>query len=429
MDSFTVGLLVTLFLLLLCSAFFSASETAFSSLNRIKLKNMASQGNKRAILTLKLTENYDKLLSAVLIGNNIVNITSSALATVFFVGFFGNAGVTFATLVMTVLVLFLGEISPKTLAKEAPEQAAMAFAPFLNCLIFILTPINRLLILWKQCIIKLFKIQGNRGVTEAELLTFVEEVRQEGGINQGEEDMIRRTIVFDDLTAQDIYTPRIDVAAVSLSDSTKKIDTKFNDTRYSRLPVYQDSIDNIVGLILLKDFHHEVIGRKQPLESIIKPVVFITKSMKLPKLLKTLQEKKSHLAVLVDEFGGTMGIVTIEDILEELVGEIWDEHDEVVEPIIQLEPGVYKVLGNTNLDTLDEFFSSHDDEHTKTDYHRHTTIGNWVIENSGGIPREGDRFQFNRLLITPSKIHRHRVLEVTVTVEKTSDLSLEEKEG
>lgn len=416
MDSFSIGILGALFLLLLCSGFFSAGETAFSALNRIKVKNMASQGNKRAALTLKLVENYDKLLSAVLIGNNIVNIGSSALATVFFVNFFGTAGVSIATLVMTILVLLVGEISPKTLAKEAPEQVAMTFAPFLNCLVVILAPINRLLVLWKRCIIKLFRVQGNRGVTEAELLTFVEEVRQEGGINKGEEDMIRRTIEFDDSIAQDIYTPRVDVAAVSLSDSTKRIDTIFHDTGYSRLPVYKDSIDNIVGLILLKDFHHEVMGRKRPLESIIKPVVFITKSIKISKLLKTLQAKKSHLAVLVDEFGGTMGIITIEDILEELVGEIWDEHDEVVEHIVRIDPKTYTVLGNTGLDELFDYFSI-DEGDIKTDYRRHTTVSNWVIENSGGVPKEGEHFRFKRLLIIPSKIHRHRVLEVTVMVD------------
>lgn len=419
-----MGILIALFALLLGSAFFSASETAFSSLNRIKLKNMAAQGNKRAVLALKLAENYDKLLSAVLIGNNIINISSSALATIFFVSLLGNAGVGIATLVMTILVLIIGEISPKTLAKEAPEQIAMFSAPFLRALIFALTPLNQLLLLWKRCILKLFRIQGKQGVTEAELLTFVEEVRQEGGINAGEEAMIRRTIAFDDLTAQDIYTPRVDVAAVSLRDPKKTIDKKFYDTGYSRLPVYQDSIDHIVGLVLLKDFHHEVMSKKRPLDSIIKPVVFITKSMKLSKLLKTLQEKKAHLAVLVDEFGGTIGIITIEDILEELVGEIWDEHDEVVEPIIQIDQKTYTVLGNTDLDALFKAFSI-DEEESKTDCRRHTTVSNWIIERSGGVPKEGEQFRFNRLLIIPSKIHRHRVLEVTVTLEDGLESSAE----
>ncbi|MDR0721789.1 MAG: hemolysin family protein [Treponema sp.] len=428
--SFNVGSILGLGGLLLCSAFFSASETAFSSVNRIKLKNLAAQGHKRAALALTLTEQYDKLLSTVLIGNNIVNIASSALATLLFVGFFGNMGVSIATVVMTVAVLIVGEISPKTLAKEAPERFAMFSAPLLSGLIFILSPVNRLTSAWKRMILKLFNIQGNRGVTEAELLTFVEEVRQEGGINAGEEDMIRQAIEFDDITAHDIFTPRVDVVAVSLSESVEGIDRKFCDTGYSRLPVYEDSIDNIIGVMLLKDFHHQVIGQKRPLESIIKPVVFITQSIKISKLLKTLQSKKSHMAVLVDEFGGTMGIITIEDIIEELVGEIWDEHDEVIKPISPVNSRTYTVLGNTSLEVLFDFFdltgpallqpeegdekpqaSAGDDPH-----HRHTTVGNWVIEQLGGVPREGECCRVQDLLITISKVVHHRVLELTVTL-------------
>jgi CBS domain containing-hemolysin-like protein len=407
-----MGILTALFLLLFCSAFFSASETAFSSLNRIKLKNMSAQGNKRAARALELAEHYDTFLTTVLIGNNIVNITSSALATVFFVNIFGGAGVSVATLVMTVLVLIVGEISPKTLAKEVPEQTAMFAAPLISALMFALTPLNRLLILWKGCIVKLFKIQRNPGVTEEELLTFVEEVRQEGGINEAEETLIRRTIEFDDLTAQDIYTPRIDVAAVALSDTAQAVDDVFHATGYSRLPVYQDSMDHIAGLILLKDFHHEVIQRHQPLETVIKPAVFITKSMKLPKLLKTLQEKQAHLAVLVDEFGGTMGIVTIEDILEELVGEIWDEHDEVIEPFIKQDEKTYLVLGNTDLEAFFQFFSLEPENASP----RRKTVSTWTLEQFGEVPKEGDQFQFQGLGVTVSKIHRHRVLEIAVEI-------------
>ncbi|MDR3341363.1 MAG: hemolysin family protein, partial [Treponema sp.] len=338
-------------------------------------------------------------------------------ATVLFVGFFGKAGVSLATLVMTISVLLLGEITPKTLAKEAPEQFAMFFAPLLNLIVFVLSPVNRLISLWKRGILRLFRIQGDRSVTEQELLTFVGEVRQEGGINEGEENMIRKTIKFDDITANDIFTPRIDVVAVSLSDSMKRIDKQFHDTGYSRLPVYKDSIDNIVGVMLLKDFHHEVVGKRRPPHSIIKPVVFITKSMKIAKLLKTLQEKKSHLAVVVDEFGGTMGIITVEDIVEQLVGEIWDEHDEVVENIISVDTKTYRILGNTSLEDMVDFFSiDEEDEKNKADYHRHTTIGNWVIEQSGGVPQEGDLFTFQHLVITVSKILRNRVMEVMVTL-------------
>ncbi|MDR2028701.1 MAG: hemolysin family protein [Treponema sp.] len=411
MDSNTIGIIISLGVLLLCSAFFSSGETAFSSLNRIKLKNLADQGNKRALLALKITENYDKLLSTVLVGNNIVNIASSALATVLFVGLFGSLGISISTLTMTLLVLLFGEISPKTLAKEAPERVAMLFAPLLRFFIIILSPVNYLFSLWKRGILRLFRIKQDRSVTEAELLTFVEEVRQEGGINEQEEKMIRRTIAFDDLTANDVFTPRVDVAAVSLADTGQEIGRKFFETGYSRLPVYRESIDNILGVILFKDFHYGVINQGRSLESIIKPAVFVTKSMKISKLLKTLQERKSHLAVLVDEFGGTVGIITIEDIVEELVGEIWDEHDEVVENIRALGGGGYRVLGNTALKEFFAFFSiGEGDEKTKA-----TTLGSWVIETLGGLPREGDSFTFRDLVVRVTKTRRHRVLELTVS--------------
>jgi CBS domain containing-hemolysin-like protein len=410
MDTHSLFLLGSLVVLLTLSAFFSASETAFSSLNRIKIKNLAAKGDKRAALVLKLAENYDKLLSTVLIGNNIVNITSSVLATVLFVGFFGNAGVSIATLVTTVFVLLVGEISPKTLAKEAPEQFALFSAPFLNFLIVIFAPVNHLLTLWKKGLSKLFKVHGDRGVTEAELLTFVEEVRQEGGINEREEDMIRRTIEFDDLTAHDIFTPRIDVEAVSTEDSLEAIDARFRETDFSRLPIYKETIDNIVGVILLKDFHEALI-KKQPVSEIVKPVVFITESIKIAKLLRILQEKKSHLAVLVDEFGGTRGIITIEDIVEELVGEIWDEHDDVVENIVKIDEKTWKIIGNTSIEDVRDIFPLET-------LPRHTTVANWIVETIGGVPKERDAFTTGSLRVTVSKVKRHRVMEAIVSREQ-----------
>lgn len=407
MDTSTISLIIFLGFLLLCSAFFSASETAFSSLNRIKIKNWANHGNKKAARVLALSENYDKLLSAVLIGNNVVNIASSSIAAVIFMNFFGNIGVTISTFIMTVLVLIIGEISPKTLAKEAPEQFAMFSAPILNVLMRLLTPVHHLVSVWKKLIVRMFRLNADRSVTEEELITFVEEVRQEGGINEREEDMIKQAIEFDDLTAIDIMTPRVDVEAVSEEDSIEEIERTFFSTRFSRLPVYKDSIDNIVGVILQKDFHYKVMKMNHPLKSIVKQVVCIPKSVKISKLLKDLQAKKSHIAVIVDEYGGTVGIVTIEDIIEELVGEIWDEHDEVVEKIVKIDDSAYKIIGNTELDDLFELFGIKNDTSSNT-------VGSWVIENIGGIPKEGVSFTFENLSVTISKTLRHRVMEVIV---------------
>jgi CBS domain containing-hemolysin-like protein len=409
MNPDSIGIILALGALLLCSAFFSASETAFSSVNRIKLKNLANSGNRRAALALKLVENYDKLLSTVLIGNNIVNITASALGTVLFVRIFGGIGVSLSTLVITVLVLIFGEISPKTMAKEAPEGFSMVCAPILRLFIYLFLPLNRLLSLWKGFIVKLFRVKGDRSVTEAELLTFVEEVRQEGGINAQEEDMIRRTIEFDDLTAQEIVTPRIDVAAVEMADAPERIERKFYETGFSRLPVYKETLDTITGVLLQKDFHYSVLKQGIPLEKVIKPAVFVAKSIKISRLLKTLQEKQSHIAILVDEYGGTVGIVTIEDILEELVGEIWDEHDHVVEAITDLGHGSYRILGNTALKDVFDLYSIENDDKTNA-----TTVGSWAIETLGGVPREGDTFTFRNLTVRITRALRHRVLELVI---------------
>jgi CBS domain containing-hemolysin-like protein len=413
MDPNTIVLIAALIVLLCFSAFFSSSETSFSSLSRIKLKNLAARNNKRAKLAMRLLDEYDKILSTVLIGNNVVNISASALATALFVGFFGSAGVTIATLVMTVLVLVFGEITPKTLAKESPEKTAMSLAPLVRVFMFIFAPLNRLSGAWKKTIVKLFRVGGDRTVTEDELLTFVEEVRQEGGINRQEEEMIRQAIEFDDITTGEIYTPRIDMAAVSEEDTAEEIDKKFYETGFSRLLVYRNTIDHITGVILLKDFHHEVIKQGKSPAAIVKPVVFVTKSMKAAKLLRTLQQKQSHMAVLVDEFGGTVGIVTIEDIVEELVGEIWDEHDQVVETIAGRGDGTFRVLGNSNLEDMFDFFGIKKDDAGFAAASK-TTVGNWVMENIGGVPRTGDEFAVQNLGVRVSKVIRHRVMEITV---------------
>jgi len=387
---------------------------AFSSLNRIKLKNLAVK-SRRARLALSLLDVYDRILSTVLIGNNVVNITASALATALFIGFFGAKGVSIATVVMTVLLLVLGDISPKTLAKESPELTALRNAPLLRFFIVIFTPINFLTASWKRLIMKVFPVKHDRSTTEAELLTFVEEVAQEGGINKQEERMIRQVIEFDEITAAEIFTPRIDVAAVSQTSTVEEINSQFAETGFSRLPVFRDNIDNITGVILLKDFYHHVINHpanKKTVAEIVKPVVFVTKTIKIAKLLKTLQKKKAHLAVVVDEFGGTLGIITIEDIVEELVGEIWDEHDKVVEPVKKAADGSFIVMGNTNFGDMLEFINAG----SRAEDIPGTTVGNWIMENQGRLPHAGEEFLWNDLKIRVSGILRHRVMEVIVSL-------------
>jgi len=425
--SYYLVLTISLVVLLCFSAFFSASETAFSSLNRIKLKSLAAK-SKRARLALKILDAYDKFLSTVLIGNNVVNIASSALATALCIELFGARGVGLATLTMTVLLLLFGEISPKTLARESAERTAIRSAPVLSFFIFIFTPFNFLVSVWKKFIMKIFPVKQDHSTTEDELLTYVEEVRQEGGINIQEEHMIRHVIEFDDLKVSGIITPRADVEAVSVSSTVEEIDRKFVETGFSRLPVYQDSIDNIKGIILLKNFYHEVMKGLKTTAQIIKPVVFVTKTIKIAKLLRTLQEKQSHLAVVVDEHGGTLGIVTIEDIVEELVGEIWDEHDKKVEPVVKTADGVFRVMGTVNFKDMLEAIASENAHNTEAraeadtnqgeDPLPDTTVANWIMESLGRLPRAGEKLTWRYLTISVSRVLRQRVMEVVVYLTK-----------
>jgi CBS domain containing-hemolysin-like protein len=303
------------------------------------------------------------------------------------------------------------------MSKESPEKIAMTFSPLLRVFVFVFTPLNRLAGAWKKLIVKLFRVGGSRAVTEDELLTFVEEVRQEGGINSQEEKMIRQVIEFDDITAGEIYTPRVDVVAVPLGSSSDEIDRKFAETGFSRLPVYRDTIDDIAGVIILKDFHHMMMKQGGKPEEVIKPIVYVNRTMKVSRLLHTLQEKKSHMAVLVDEFGGTLGIVTVEDIVEELVGEIWDEHDEVVRLFSPAGKNRYRVLGGAGLEDFFKFFGIERGGEGKWN----TTVGSWVIESLSGPPRAGDSFIFRDLSISVSRVNHHRVMEVTVTRGEGSD--------
>jgi CBS domain containing-hemolysin-like protein len=417
-----ISIAAALLILLGLSIFFAFCETSFSSLSRIKIKNMAEKNRKtrkaaQARLVLKLLDSYDKLLSSILIGNTIVNVVSSALATMFFIGLFGAKGVSIASVVVTVMVLIFGEISPKTLAKESPEITALRAAPLLRFFTIIFAPLNYLASAWRNIIVRIFPANADRQITEDELLTFVEEVRQEGGINRHEEQMIRQAIEFDDITAAEIMTPRMDMAAISEADTAGHIEKLFEDTGFSRLPVFRDNIDSITGVMLFKDFHHEVIKKgKSPL-AIIKPAVLVTKTMKISRLLHTLQEKKSQMAVVVDEFGGTLGIVTVEDILEELVGEIWDEHDRVVEPVKRNADGSFSALGRLQFQDMVNFIvnNTSDCDLPEGDEIPGTTVGNWVMETKGGPPRVGEQFDWHKLRIRVSRVQRHRVMEVIVT--------------
>lgn len=387
--------------LLLLSAFFSATETAFTSLNRIKMKNMANDDVKNAKLVLKLEDRYDKLLSTILIGNNIANIGMTAIATVMFVALLGGSlGPTASTVVMTVAVLIFGEISPKNIAKEHPEGFALFAAPVMRGLMWLFTPLNVFFSLWKKLLGKLFGTQENGSYTEDELITIVEEAQIGGSIGKEQQELITNAIEFDDLEAIDVITPRVDIVAVELGTSVEKIGRTFKESGLSRLPVYEDDLDNIIGIINQKDFHNYVVGENRELEQYIKPVAYVAESIKAAVLLKKMQTKKTHIAIIVDEYGGTTGLVTMEDIIEELVGKIYDEHDAIeMREVTRLYDGSYSVAGGANVEKFFEMVGEDIDINA-------TTINGWVMIELDRLAKVGDTFTYRS---------RHKIFHVRVT--------------
>ena len=403
------GSIVAMAICILLSAYFSATETAFSSLNKTRLKALAEKGNRKARLALKLSEDYDRLISTILVGNNIVNIVVASIGTLLFVDLLGDIGATVSTIVVTVVVLIFGEITPKSIAKDNPERFAMFSAPFINLLIWILVPVNFLFSLWKKLISKVFGSGEDSKMSQEELLLLLDEVEQEGAIDASESEMLRNVVTFGDLEAQDILTHRVDLDAVDLDSTKEEVAQKFTESRFSRLLVYEETIDKIVGVIHLKDFYVGTGITEAPLQEIMTTPVFVHPGEKVDDLLQLLQSNKSHMAIVLDEYGGTLGIVTMEDILEELVGDIWDEHDEVEESFRRIDPDTYVVDGSTSLDDFFEQFEIGSDSDS-------VSVGGWVMEQVRGIPDEGESFTFEHLTIKVTSLDEHRVDEITVRV-------------
>lgn len=411
MDS---SLWVILVVLLAMSAYFSASETAFSAYNRARMKNHEQNGNKKAKLALKMSENFDKVLTTLLVGNNIVNITATSIATILFSHLVEDQGLaaTVSTVFMTITVLIFGEITPKSLAKQAPESLAMFSAPFLNMLSVILTPVNFLFLQWQRMVSKIFNLSGGDVITEDELLTIVDEAQQDGGINSEDSELIKSAIEFNDISVNEVLTPRVDVVAIDVEWEKEKIEEIFDESGFSRLPVYQDTIDNIIGVLTHRDFIAESKNEIFRIENAMKPVKFIFSTMKISKLLRLLQQTKSHLVVVSDEYGGTEGIITLEDIIEALVGEIWDEYDNVADSDYEkISDDAYKVNASAPLEDMFEFFGMHYDEEEHDDIN---TVGGFVTAQLEKIPDVGDSFEYKHLKFTVTSTDSLRVLSVLV---------------
>ena len=401
---------------LLMSAYFSATETAFSTLSKTKLKTLVEKGNKRAALALRLSENYDRLLSTILIGNNLVNILLSSIATVFVItlcvnskdqAFADSYGTLISTAAVTVVVLMFGEITPKSIAKNRPEGFSMFSAPLMQFFIVILIPFSAIFSLWTKLVAKIFRVKADNKMSQEELLMLVEEVQEEGSIDDEEGDLLRNAINFTELKAEDILTHRVDLEGFEIGTPMEEIGQLFEESRFSRLLVYEDSIDKIVGVVHSKDVFTAKGLTDKPLEDLIAPPLYIHKGERIDDLLRDLQTNKAHMAVVLDEYGGTLGIVTMEDILEELVGDIWDEHDEVVEDYKEIAENTFRIDCGGSLADFIEFF----DLEIESDS---ITINGWIMEVMDKIPACGDRFSFENLDVTVTETDVHRVSTIHV---------------
>ena len=402
---------VALVILVGFSAFFSASETAFSSLNQIRLKSRAEDGDSSAARVLAMAEQYDKLLSTILIGNNIVNIAAASIGTIIFTKMLGaERGATVSTMVLTIVVLIFGEVTPKSLAKEMPETIATAVAPVLSLLMLVLTPLTWLFTQWKRLLNHFVHSSESDTITEGELMTMVSEAENDGELTDRESELIRSAIEFDDVEVEEILTPRVDVVAVEDDIPLEELAQTFAESGYSRLPVYHGTIDNIIGVVHEKDFYIARLKKATKIDDLVVPTLYTTGSTQISQLLRTLREQHHHLAVVVDEYGGTEGIITLEDILEELVGEIWDEHDEVTEDFRKQSDGSWLVSGSASVDDLYEELDLPEEEDIDSN-----TVNGLVQEKTCHLPKVGDRFTLGEYDGVVTRTAKRRVTEVRLT--------------
>ena len=411
MDDGSLTLLVALVILVAFSAFFSASETAFSSLNQIRLKSRAEDGDPSAARVLAMSEQYDKLLSSILIGNNIVNIAAASIGTVLFTRLLDpQRGATVSTIVLTIVVLIFGEVTPKSLAKEMPERVATAVSPFLSLLMLLLSPLTWLFTQWKKLLGHFIHSGEADTITEGELMTMVSEAESDGELTDRESQLIRSAIEFDDVEVEEILTPRVDVVAVEDDIPLEELAQTFAESGYSRLPVYHGTIDNIIGVVHEKDFYIARLKKATKIDDLVVPTLYTTGSTQISQLLRTLREQHHHLAVVVDEYGGTEGIITLEDILEELVGEIWDEHDEVTEDFRKQSDGSWLVSGSASVDDLYEELDLPEEEDIDSN-----TVNGLVQEKTCHLPKVGDRFTLGEYDGVVTRTAKRRVTEVRLT--------------
>ncbi len=414
MDSAGSLQIIVLVILVMLSAFFSGTETAFTSFNKTRMKTLAQDGNKKAKAVLDIDEKYEKFLSTMLVGNNLVNIAATTISTVMFTRFLNGdegLGATVSTIVMTVVVLIFGEITPKSLAKDFSDKYTMSTHGIISFLMAILTPVTFLFSLWKKLLRLIFKVEVTDAVTEDEILTMVEEAESDGQIDEHESELIKNAIEFNDLEVAAVLTPRVDIVAISSDTPIEEIKEIYRSSGFSRLPVYDESVDNIIGVMHEKDFNKLLHKGGSNISEIVHGVICITEGMKISKLLREFQSAKTHMAVVVDEYGGTAGIVTLEDVLEGLVGEIWDEHDEVVENIKEIDENTYVINCSAALIDISDICCFSDEE-----LEANATVNGFILDNLAKVPEAGDVFDYENFTFEVIKVDGRRAEEVKLTV-------------
>ncbi len=419
-DGSTTPTIILMLVLVALSAFFSASETAFTSFNRTKMKNLASEGNKRAASALKLSENYDKLLSTILVGNNIVNISLSSIATLWFVDVLIHPGVAayaagIATAVTTIAVLIFGEITPKSLAKEHAEGMAMTIVPVLRFLVVILTPINFFFMLWKKLLTKVFKAKAVDTVTEGEVLTLIDEAHEDGSIDEYNKELIENIFDFDDLCAGEIATHRTELTLLDSSDDDEEWEKVISNSRFSRYPIYGESVDDIIGILDARDYLRlEDKSRENVIANVVSPAYFVPEAVKADVLFKNMRDHKESLAVVLDEYGGVLGIVTMTDLVECLVGEFTQTEDdeEEIEEIAEIGEGSWRITGSASISEVEEAIG------VKFEDSDSDTVSGFVLGLYGSIPEDGSSFEVSTdtLDIQIEEIKDHKVGSAIITL-------------
>lgn len=413
MGEIPLSTVIILGVFIILSAFFSSAETAFSSANRIRLKNYADENRRGGKKAFYIVENFDRALSTILIGNNVVNIAASAIATQLATDVLSGANaILLSTVAMTILILIFGEVLPKSFAKENAESVALVFSGPLLLLMKVLTPFNYLLVKLKTFV---SRFVGNKhqqpSVTEEEIKVMVDLSEEEGVIDKEEKELVYRSLDFNDILVGEILRPRIDIVSVSVDEKIEVIRDIFLEERYSRIPVYEDNIDNVIGILSDKEFFGMLIkNEKITIRNILRKPLFIVESMKISTLLPEIQKSKSHMAIVIDEFGGTSGLLTLEDILEEIVGDIWDEHDERVRNIVKIDENTYEFNAELPLDDFTKHFSI---KKIESDFH---TLGGWIFEQFERIPYVGEEIMVENMNIRVDKVENRRIRKVTVQI-------------